>query len=420
MNKEILKYKKDLFSKEVEKSAIALGVPIPQIKFWKHYEDHFDKGERAHIHIKERLICISEPELNIMDEDEIIETATHEVAHLYDAGHGPAFQDAQIDLKIASWAQKYGRNGAFPEGYTPTREKKIIKNKCFECNSKKDLHKCKYCEFYFCEKHKKPKLAGFINFKSTNPRDLAIIEESKKEGGHPCIPYTKYLEEKKKREEKNYDYALNNLLSNKRNLVKNYTFKVGKVSNQNTVNYIKVKEDYNNTKTTTKRKLSHIKEYKEKKHIPSILKWFLIISIILILTFFLVNKFVIKNKSKIESKEMSNMVFSKINQVRAEKLINEIEYNKHSYNLAVAISQRFYESHTYSLTNSELISLSKEYNIENPQILVRKLNNLNQSSFNLIALDWTSKSIFTEKTLDEKLNKGAIGCWENVCVFILS
>ncbi|MEK6833585.1 MAG: hypothetical protein AABY32_06080, partial [Nanoarchaeota archaeon] len=92
-DKVILEYKKALFLKEVGKAALSLGVQTPKVKFWTHYENHFNKDERAHIHLEENIICIAEPELETMLEEDIIETATHEVSHLHHIRHGWGFQN---------------------------------------------------------------------------------------------------------------------------------------------------------------------------------------------------------------------------------------------------------------------------------------------------------------------------------------
>ena len=41
----VLNYKKELFLQEVKKAAINFGVILPKVKFWKHYEHHFDRVE---------------------------------------------------------------------------------------------------------------------------------------------------------------------------------------------------------------------------------------------------------------------------------------------------------------------------------------------------------------------------------------
>ena len=126
--KEILEYKKDLLKKEVVKAAMSLNVPMPIIKFWKKYENHhFDKGERAHIHLPENIICITESELNIMTEDDIKKTASHEVSHLHYLSHGWEFQQTQEQTEQSMFEPPPGNIGALPENYK--KPKKKTKNK---------------------------------------------------------------------------------------------------------------------------------------------------------------------------------------------------------------------------------------------------------------------------------------------------
>jgi len=209
--KGILEYKKDIFIKEVSKASISLGVPVPEIKFWNHYENHFDKGERAHIHLEEGIICIAEPELEIMSEEDIRKTATHEVSHLHYSGHGLEFQNTHQDLEIASWEPPAGTIGALPEGYKPSIEKerkqRTIKYKCNLCDKKGETKKCKHCGGYFCEKHITPQEA-VVGIETPRYRTL-------KENTHPCFPYTQYLIKQEKKQAEEYSKALDNLLKKK-------------------------------------------------------------------------------------------------------------------------------------------------------------------------------------------------------------
>lgn len=112
-DKEVLKDKKEKFREEVTLSARNRGVRIPKINFWEVYDSsHFTKGERAHIHVKENLICIAEPELEYMSYDDIRETASHEVAHILNQSHDTDFWNKQSDTKAGLWTpprRKCGR-----------------------------------------------------------------------------------------------------------------------------------------------------------------------------------------------------------------------------------------------------------------------------------------------------------------------
>tara|TARA_Y100000310_G_scaffold289466_1_gene315867 strand:- start:2145 stop:3227 length:1083 start_codon:yes stop_codon:yes gene_type:complete len=124
--------------------------------------------------------------------------------------------------------------------------------------------------------------------------------------------------------------------------------------------------------------------------------------------------------NSLESKNMSSLTFSKINNVRKEKLVNELKYNKNSYNLAVTLSKKFQKSREYYIVEEEIINLSESYKVSNVKILSKKLDKLEESEFNLMSLEWSSRDLFTEKTLNENFTDGAVGCYKEVCVFVLS
>jgi len=219
-DKFLLDYKKELFLREVEKASANLGVITPRVKFWSHYENHFDEGERAHMHFNENLICIAEPELEIMNEEDIRETATHEVSHTHHHGHGWEFQKTNDNLGLSSWQPPGGTIGAIPEGYVRPKAKKhrIIKDKCNRCNKKIKTKECKYCGGYFCEEHLNPIEAGFNKFRKFVGND--------KEKTHPCMGYNNYLIEEEARKEKEYEEALGRLCKKDKtptkNISKNY------------------------------------------------------------------------------------------------------------------------------------------------------------------------------------------------------
>jgi len=193
-DKEILEYKKAMFLKEVEKAASSLNVKVPKVKFWNHYEDHFDKGERAHIHTKENLICIAEPELERMFEEDIRKTATHEVTHLHHLGHGMEFQNTHNTLEIGSWERPPGTVGALPEDYVRPKEEKVrktrpIKYKCNLCEKRGKTKKCPHCGGYFCKEHIKPQ-EPYIGRVPKNRQE--------NKNTHICsFAYSKYFDEEK-------------------------------------------------------------------------------------------------------------------------------------------------------------------------------------------------------------------------------
>ncbi|MBU2612752.1 MAG: hypothetical protein KKB62_03465, partial [Nanoarchaeota archaeon] len=214
-DKQILEYKKNLFTEHVGKSAKLLDVPVPKVKFWGHWGDHFHEGERAHIHIEENKICIAETELNLMTEEEIKVTASHEVSHIHHQDHGMEFQRTQNITEFGLWERPPGTIGALPEDYEPEkikeRKNRQVKYRCnyHLCNKRTKTKKCKYCENYFCADHINPSEPHMGNISESYNR----LEEK---NTHPCMPYFHYLEKKKKLEDERYGKALDRMFFRKK------------------------------------------------------------------------------------------------------------------------------------------------------------------------------------------------------------
>ena len=83
------------------------------------------------------------------------------------------------------------------------------------CKKKTKVYRCKYCSEYFCKEHLQPKLPGMPRFNSTKPEDRLFMEEWRKPGGHPCIPYSEIWRAEQERKEEEYRRALDKLLRSK-------------------------------------------------------------------------------------------------------------------------------------------------------------------------------------------------------------
>ncbi|MFH1325529.1 MAG: hypothetical protein ABIH49_02035 [archaeon] len=419
-DKAILEYKKSFFLKEVEKAANSLGAKNPKVRFWNHYENHFDKGERAHIHHEEKIICIAEPELKTMSEDDIRKTATHEVSHLQHIGHGGEFHETHSNLELGSWEPPSGTTGAIPEslfkkGQKSKREKdKIIKNECnrHKCDKKKNLSKCKFCELIFCLEHKNPTLAGMPKFNSTKLEDIEFLEKSyKTEGGHPCIPYWDYRKEKKKKEDRendkaweNYDKARKSHLNFQSN-TKEESFNV---------------KDEEDEKILFSSYYPQKKEKLEKKLNKSNWKFVFFIVFIIILGSLLYFGYSVKNSgSQFESKSLTGVIFNNINNLREQNNLPILIYNSDAYKMAVHLAINFYNTNNYYISRDNLNEVSQKYSLTNVEVLSTKLENLEESSFNLMYQQWTGREVFNEKVLNPKFTNGAIGCYHESCVFVL-
>ncbi len=212
----VMKIKKEKFIEAVVNSADSLGFPIPKIKFWEVYDSkHFTSGERAHIHLDTNTICISEPELEVMNFQEIEHTASHEVSHLLNRTHDVEFQNLQSDTEKSLWTPPTGEGiiAIDNKGSSPIKEKKpkrkarVIKSRCnyHLCYKRGKTYKCKYCKRYYCKKHKKPVEPDFSASFS--------VGELK---GHPCLAYFNHLIDERKKQDGEYEESLRQLSKSRR------------------------------------------------------------------------------------------------------------------------------------------------------------------------------------------------------------
>lgn len=213
--KKILDYKKAKFLSVVKRSAKHLGARVPKVKFWKKYDaSHFYQGDIAHIHVDENIICIAEPRLEMMNSDEIEETASHEVSHLHHLGHDIGFQIAKINTKASLWSPPAGVVHITGREISHKKEKakreRLVKSRCnyHLCKKRGKTFPCKYCKDYFCEKHREPKSPTMFN-----PENYKDMEEYHKLKGHPCAPYVEIYREEEEKEKERYGEALDNILS---------------------------------------------------------------------------------------------------------------------------------------------------------------------------------------------------------------
>ncbi|MBS3172610.1 AN1-type zinc finger domain-containing protein [Candidatus Woesearchaeota archaeon] len=226
--KKILDDKKVRFIFYVEKSAENLGVETPKVNFVTIGElDHFPKGERAHIHIEQNIICIAERELNKMSYEEIDETAAHEVSHLREKNHDTFFQKKLEKTKSSNWSPPHGTVGVMSEKDAREKEKKlkkekkeehkIIKSRCHyhSCKKRTNLKECNYCNEYFCEEHLKPKPIVVPHLTESTALDRKRKEEADILGGHPCLSYSELWSNMAKNEEEAYKEKLGELLKSK-------------------------------------------------------------------------------------------------------------------------------------------------------------------------------------------------------------
>ena len=159
---------------------------------------------KAHIHLETKTICVSLLHLNQMTDEEIKETAFHEVNHIFIIGHDTSFFNQLNDALIASWpfGQQVGTINI--NGNKPVKQPESIgihypieKDYCnyHLCRKKIDVIRCNFCGRYFCIKHIKPVPPGLPSFNELN--EFSIWKRCKE--CHPCPEYSDYLHNLNKR-----------------------------------------------------------------------------------------------------------------------------------------------------------------------------------------------------------------------------
>lgn len=207
-DRKLLKMKKEKFREVVYRTCKTRGLPIPKINFSGCPSE---TGEQlAHYHPDSNKICVSEFQLNKQNFDDIENTASHEVTHILVLDHGPDFHQEHADIKTKSWVPPPGVSIVRETQLTirETHEEKEDKVRCnyHLCRKKTKLMQCGYCNGFYCAEHIKP----------SEPQ-VAKVGESIRDsvGSHPCFGYSRFLEQKAKNEEVDYNEALTKLTSSR-------------------------------------------------------------------------------------------------------------------------------------------------------------------------------------------------------------
>lgn len=95
----LLKEKQERFIDAVVKSAEFLKVDIPLIRFQEC--PYRGTEEIAHIHVEEKIICVSNSWIKAMSFEDIEETASHEMTHLVHGDHDSKFHNLELDNRFS-------------------------------------------------------------------------------------------------------------------------------------------------------------------------------------------------------------------------------------------------------------------------------------------------------------------------------
>ncbi len=298
------------------------------------------------------------------------------------------------------------------------------------CRKTDKLYSCKYCKKKFCRKCVEPGLAGIPDFKSNQEYAKEFLKEHDREDGHPCLPYThfvyKKLEEEKKEKDRNFESFLDWLKKNpEKKIDVSYQGREDGVKirtpRKEALSYLDSKirrfEEKEDEEEHKEQRRENKKEEREK--LSGWTKFFIIILILFAMWFFFFYDGKESSSDEFESKEMAKSVLLEVNRARQNKSLYALSYDENAYQLAVNISKKFNDSNSYFVSDSDLSEISVFYNIEKPVLLSKKLEGLNKSDFDLMATEWTTRKIFTEKTLSKNFSSGAVGCYDITCVLVL-
>ncbi len=432
-DKKVLEIKKSKFLGAVEKSAKYLRLPVPKVKFWKVYNtEHFEKGERAHIHIEANRICIAETELRFMDFEEIEETAAHEVSHLKDLSHDVSFQNIKNNTKASLWGPPAGiimvdSNLHSKENLKKkkTKKERADKSRCnyHLCRKRAKTYKCKYCGKYFCNKHKKPKPMSLFLGDDTSPTAQLIMKEYHRENAHPCHPYLRYWEKERGKKDKEYAKALDRIIKSPKPRTTSFS---------GPKKLVEKNIDYKWEKDEKKEKEIQIKRIPFKKKSRNFLLKHksLIFLVFLILLFMLfwkvgflsswyntiydsVSDASIGNNfwrgvfpSKYENNAKSKQAFNSLNHLREKNNLSRMSYNSSYYLKAVHISKLIY----YDGGN---------INVDFPYVYDKLLYDENEVP---LAPEWNTLPNILNVKMSKSITynsyrRGAVGCYKYVCAF---
>ena len=206
----LIEMKKQKFIQAVEDSARAKGVPVPTINFKGCSQE--TENSLAHFHPDKYMICVSKRQLTMLDFEDIYETATHEVAHIFEQSHDAKFHQEHQDIRYKAWKPPkvgYVYGGGDIKPTKPVKKEEIDNVRCnyHLCRKKTALEQCKYCKGYYCKDHINPIQPGVLDITKDKPESLKL----KYGEGHPCPAYIQFKIEEEQRINEEFGKALNKM-----------------------------------------------------------------------------------------------------------------------------------------------------------------------------------------------------------------
>jgi len=219
-NGDILKAKESKFEEFVELASKTYDLNYkPKVVFLDGYIPE-NPSWLACIDIASWTIYVSRKHLKEMPDEQIKETAFHEVTHLFNASHDMDFRNKLDDVTTGTWKPPPGViaiDGNIRRD-EPRDTKKKTKQKpdkihCNLCGTKSELKKCPYCSRYFCEEHFAPLPPSMPNFDYPSKFNEW---KNRGENHHPCPNYYDFLVEEEKERRRKYRKALDSMSGKRR------------------------------------------------------------------------------------------------------------------------------------------------------------------------------------------------------------
>lgn len=212
---DVLRMKESKFEAFVELASKLYELKYkPRVVFMDGYIPDMPNA-MACIDIYSSVIRVSRAYLINMSDEEIKNTAFHEVIHLFNASHDTAFYGKLSDAITGTWEPPGGviviDGNARSDDKKSKKLSKPKKNRTYcnyhQCGKKAELVECRYCGGHFCYDHIRAVPPSMRNFNYPNK----FVDLKSLENRHPCAPYFDYLQKKEKEQLERYEEALNRM-----------------------------------------------------------------------------------------------------------------------------------------------------------------------------------------------------------------
>jgi len=217
---DILRMKESKFESYVEQACKIYKLKYKPKVFFQDGRFTELPDANAYIELTSNTIYVSRAYLLEATDEDIKETAFHEVTHIFNAAHDTAFYNKLDDSLTDFWVPPGGLrviNGN--KLRIPTRKEKkeetkpdntICNRYSHNCKKKTKLTPCPYCKKYFCDDHYRAVPPSMPHFRNSK-KFYEWKEWTKKDNFHPCPEYAIFIMKQEKIKNKRYREALDRM-----------------------------------------------------------------------------------------------------------------------------------------------------------------------------------------------------------------